>query len=79
MEKEVLLGKNPSEIQEIVNDLGLPKFTGKQIVDWIYKKRCASIDDMSNLSKKSRELLSERYEVGMTAPLNEQDSTDGTK
>ena len=79
MEKEILLGKTPDEIQEIVNELGLPKFTGKQIVDWIYKKRCASIDDMSNLSKKSRELLSERYEVGMTAPLNEQDSTDGTK
>lgn len=79
MEKEILLGKKPDEIQAIVNELGLPKFTGKQIVDWIYKKRCVSIDNMSNLSKKSRELLAERCETGMEAPLHEQASTDGTK
>ena len=79
MEKEILLGKTPEEIQEVVNSLGLPKFTGKQLVDWIYNKRVASFEAMSNLSKKSRELLAERYEVGLTSPLKEQTSTDGTK
>ena len=79
MEKEILLGKTPEEIQEVVNGLGLPKFTGKQLVDWIYNKRVASFEAMSNLSKKSRELLAERYEVGLTSPLKEQTSTDGTK
>ena len=79
MEKEILLGKTPEEIQEVVNRLGLPKFTGKQLVDWIYGKRVASFDAMSNLSKKSRELLAEQYEVGLYAPLKEQVSTDGTK
>ena len=29
MEKEILLGKTPAEIQEVVDQLGLPKFTGK--------------------------------------------------
>ena len=79
MEKEILLGKTPEEIQEIVNGLGLPKFTGKQLVDWIYNKRCATFEDMSNLSKKTRELLAAQYEVGLTAPLKEQVSSDGTK
>ena len=79
MEKEILLGKTPEEIQEVVNSLGLPKFTGKQLVDWIYNKRVASFEAMSNLSKKSRELLAEHYEVGLTSPLKEQTSTDGTK
>ena len=79
MEKEILLGKTPAEIQEVVDELGLPKFTGKQIVDWIYNKRVASFDAMSNLSKKSRELLDEQYEVGLYAPLKEQVSNDGTK
>ena len=79
MEKEVLLGKTPEELQEVVNALGLPKFTGKQLVDWIYQKHVASFEEMSNLSKKSRELLAEQYEVGLYAPLNEQVSTDGTK
>ena len=79
MEKEKLLGKTPDEIQVIVNELGLPKFTGKQLVDWIYNKRCASFEAMSNLSKKTREVLDENYEVGLYAPLKEQISKDGTK
>ena len=78
-EKEILLGKTPSEIQEVIDQLGLPKFTGKQLIDWIYNKRVASFDAMSNLSKKSRELLAEQYEVGLFAPLKEQVSKDGTK
>ena len=79
MEKTILLGLTPEEIQEVVNGLGLPKFTGKQLVDWIYNKRVASFEAMSNLSKKSRELLAEQYEVGLNAPLKEQVSKDGTK
>ena len=59
MEKEILLGKTPAEIQEVVEQLELPRFAGKQIVDWLYLKRCASFDDMTNLSKASRALLSE--------------------
>ena len=78
-QKEILLGKTPEEIQEVVNQLGLPKFTGKQIVDWIYNKRVANFDDMTNLSKKSRELLAERYVTGLNAPLQVQTSSDGTK
>ena len=79
MEKEILLGKTPEEIQEVVTELGLPKFTGKQLVEWVYGKRVATFDAMSNLSKKTRELLAERYEVGLVAPLKEQVSVDGTK
>ena len=79
MEKMILLGKTPAEIQEVVEKLELPKFTGKQIVDWIYQKRCASIEDMTNLSKNARALLSEQYETGLKAPVKEQVSTDGTK
>lgn len=79
MEKKILLGLTPEEIQEVVATLELPKFTGKQLVDWIYNKRCASFDGMTNLSKSARALLSEQYEVGLNAPLKEQLSKDGTK
>ncbi|MCF0199814.1 MAG: radical SAM protein, partial [Bacteroidales bacterium] len=79
MEKEVLLGKTPDEIQDIVVKLGLPKFTGKQLVDWLYNKRCATFDDMTNLSKSTRALLDEHFETGLKAPLKVQVSTDGTK
>ena len=78
-EKETLLGKTPAEMQEVVEKLGLPKFTGKQLVDWIYNKRCASFDEMTNLSKSARALLEEHYQVGLHGPLKVQVSADGTK
>lgn len=79
MEKESLLGKSPEELQVIVQSLELPRFTAKQISEWLYKKSCRSIDDMTNLSKKARELLSESYVTGLQLPVKEQESTDGTK
>ena len=75
-EKQILLGKTPAEMQEVVDQLGLPKFTGKQLVDWIYMKRCANFEDMTNLSKASRALLAEHYGTGLKAPVKEQVSTD---
>ncbi len=77
--KEKLFGKTLFELQELVNELALPKFTAKQISDWLYKKNISSIYEMTNLSKNSRELLNEKYELGLTAPTKVQESIDGTK
>ncbi len=74
-----LFGKNLSQLQDIMKSLGLPGFTAKQIADWLYKKDITSIDEMSNLSKKARELLNENFEVGLQAPTTVQTSKDGTK
>ena len=77
--KERLFGKTLTELQKLVLELKLPKFTAKQIADWLYKKQISSIDDMSNLSKKARTLLNDKFEFGLTAPTKIQASTDGTK
>ncbi len=77
--KERLFGKTLLELQELVLELGLPKFTAKQITDWLYKKHISSIDEMSNLSKKARELLNEKFDFGLTAYTKVQASVDGTK
>ena len=77
--KDQLFGKDLNELQEISLALGLPKFTGKQLADWLYKKEISSIEEMSNLSKKARELLNEKYEFGISAPSKVQVSLDGTK
>jgi 23S rRNA (adenine2503-C2)-methyltransferase len=50
-----------------------------QITDWLYKKNVASIDEMTNLSARHRELLKERFELGVSAPTKVQVSSDGTK
>ena len=74
-----MFGKTLPELQEIVVELGLPKFTAKQIADWLYKKQITSISEMSNLSIKTRELLSGRFEFGLTSYTKVQTSIDGTR
>lgn len=78
-EKTPLFGKTLSELSEIVAELKLPGFTAKQIASWLYNKEIESIDEMTNLSKKTREILSEKYCVGLSKPVKVQVSTDGTK
>ncbi len=79
MSKEILFGKTLSELETLVLELGLPKFNSKQMAEWLYKKHVTTIDEMTNLSKKTRDMLYERFEVGRIAPESFQESIDGTK
>ncbi|MDD4847400.1 MAG: 23S rRNA (adenine(2503)-C(2))-methyltransferase RlmN [Bacteroidales bacterium] len=74
-----LLGKTLSELQVIVAAMNLPKFTARQMADWLYKKRITTIDEMTNLSLAVRQNLSENYVVGVIPPTLVQESKDGTK
>ena len=76
--KIALLGKTLYEIQQITENLGMPKFAAKQIAAWLYEKKVGSIDDMTNLSQKHRQALKESYEVGASAPVEAMRSVDGT-
>ncbi len=76
---EILYGKTLDELKEWVKELGMPGFTAGQIADWLYKKDIHSIDEMSNLSKKNRELLASKATFGLIPYTTVQESTDGTK
>ena len=76
--KQPLLGLTLTELQAVVKNLGMPGFAAKQIASWLYDKKAASIDEMTNLSLKHRELLKEIYEVGGEAPVDAMRSADGT-
>ena len=76
---EVLLGKTLSELQDIALSIGLQKFAGKQLAEWLYIKRATSFDQMSNISLKGREALKARYTIGRHAPVREAVSQDGTR
>lgn len=78
-QKQTLLGMTLAEIIESVAELNLPKFTAKQIADWIYLKRVKSIDEMTNISLKNREILAEKYDIGRSEPLDVKTSVDGTR
>ncbi len=79
MEKTPLFGKSADELKEIVLQMGLPAFNGRQLTEWLYKKHARTFEEMTNLSKKTRSLLEERFSVGLTNFSNVQTSSDGTK
>lgn len=76
--KQPLLGLTLTELQAVVKNLGMHRFAAKQIASWLYGKKVASIDEMTNLSLKHRELLKDIYEVGGEAPVDAMRSVDGT-
>ena len=77
--KTPLFGKTLNELTALSIELGMPKFTGKQMAEWLYRKDISSIAEMTNLSKKARELLSDKYEFGLVDSTKVQESIDGTK
>ncbi len=76
--KRALLGMTLEDIQQVVKERNLPGFTAKQIISWLYDKKVASIDEMTNLSLKQRALLKEDFEIGASGPIEAMRSVDGT-
>jgi 23S rRNA (adenine2503-C2)-methyltransferase len=79
VQKEKLYGKTLEELETLAIENGMKRFTAKQLADWLYKKHITDIDDMSNISVLKRTELKKKYEVGREAPVQYQESTDGTK
>jgi len=77
--KEPIYGLPPERIAKICSEAAMPRFAAKQIADWLYRKHAAGFDSMTNLSAAARRTLAQRYEVGLSAPLSERISADGTK
>ncbi|MDE6271598.1 MAG: 23S rRNA (adenine(2503)-C(2))-methyltransferase RlmN [Muribaculaceae bacterium] len=78
MEKTPLIGMTERELQDVAVRLGMPKFVGKQLAQWIYEKRAVDFEEMANLSKKNKALLAEEYCVGRSNPVKASKSQDGT-
>ena len=76
--KTPLVGMSLSQLQQVVAQLGMPRFTAKQLAEWIYVHRAKSFDEMNNISKANRARLQDAYSLGLKAPIKEQRSVDGT-
>ena len=74
-----LLGMTLPQLQDLCANEGFPRFTAKQLCDWLYKKRVESIDQMTNLSLTQRARLNEIAYIGRETPVRCQVSRDGTK
>lgn len=69
---------NYEQIQEYALEQGWKKFRGHQIFQWLYRKRVMSIDEMSDLSKETREVLKENFIINPCKIVEKQVSSDGT-
>lgn len=63
MEKIDIKSMNTAELEDLLKELGEPKFRAKQIFDWLHAKQVDSFEEMTNLSKGLREKLEETASI----------------
>ncbi len=79
MDREKLYGKTLDELTAVAKRHGMPAFSARQMAEWLYHHHVSSINEMTNLSRKSREDLAEHYDIGLAEPAGVKASSDGTK
>lgn len=79
MTKENLFGKTLNELVSVTGKLGMPGYSARQMAEWLYGKEIRTIEEMTNISKRMRNLLSAEYEFGLSEPVSAAESHDGTR
>lgn len=77
--KNQLFGMTRDKLRELAAERGMAPFVGDQLSEWIYGRRVADFDSMTNLRKDFRSQLSNDFMVGLSAPSRVSVSEDGTK
>jgi len=76
--KAPLTGETLETLSARLAERGEPAFRAKQILDWVYKKRARSWEEMTNLSKPLRAWLDETFELMPVTLVLGKQSTDVT-
>ena len=69
---------SPQDIKDFLMAQGEPTFRAKQIQEWLWKKGVTDFEQMTNLSAKLRQLLSQHFVIRPVALDKQQQSADGT-
>jgi 23S rRNA (adenine2503-C2)-methyltransferase len=77
-EKPPLTGETRDTLTEKLRAGGEPAFRAQQILDWLYKKRVRSWDEMTNLSKSLRTWLAATFDLMPAALVLNRQSEDVT-
>ncbi len=68
-----------SQLAEEFEKLGLEGYRAQQVKKWLYQQDVCSFDQMTNLGKEYRKLLSEKFEIPTLKISKVLVSTDGTR
>lgn len=77
-EKQDIRALSADEISSFLVGKGEKAFRAKQVNEWLWKKAAHSFDEMTNLSKSTRELLDEHFVINAVAVDEMQKSEDRT-
>ncbi len=58
-----ILDLSKPELETWLTEHGLKKYSLNQILQWLYQKRVASFEEMSNIAKDTRALLVEHFDI----------------
>ena len=67
-----------AEIEQALDDLGVPRFHGRQIFHWIWARGVTDFAGMTNLAQPLRRTLAERFTISSPTLSAKQISSDGT-
>jgi len=78
MTKKNLKGLDLTELQLFVEELGEKKYRAAQLYSWLYAKAAQSFDEMTDISKDFRQVLSQISCISNLQLVAQRVSTDGT-
>ncbi|MEA5402082.1 23S rRNA (adenine(2503)-C(2))-methyltransferase RlmN [Arcicella sp. DC2W] len=67
-----------AQIKDFLTEQGEQGFRAKQIYEWLWKKSAHTFEEMTNLSKKTRELLENNFDIRAVKVSEKQISSDRT-
>ena len=78
MEKIILSGMNLEELTVFTDSLEESKYRAKQLHNWIYQKSVSDFEQMTDISKKTREKFAKYAQITDVKIKDKQISSDGT-
>jgi 23S rRNA (adenine2503-C2)-methyltransferase len=72
------LSVSRAEWQDFAAVIGAPKFRGGQMGDWVFKQLASSPEEMTNIAKDLRQILSERFDWTLPQVQSSLDAPDGS-
>ncbi len=73
-----LLALTALEVEELVQELGWPRYRSQQILKWLYQHRVFDIEAMTNLSKADRTCLQQVVFLQKDEVISQEIAGDGT-
>ncbi|MGH7314825.1 MAG: 23S rRNA (adenine(2503)-C(2))-methyltransferase RlmN [Candidatus Rokuibacteriota bacterium] len=74
-----LLDLAPAEMEDLAESLGVPRYRGRQLAQWIFTKGVTALDAMSDLPKDFRAALAARATVELPEIERRTPSQDGSQ